>query len=237
MRPTFWALWRGGPRSKTTNLLVPLTTFWFFILVSTLDLPLEATYAFLGLTTMVLLLAGGQIQRRTLLDIENYSYTGAIVPIFFGALVAGGVMFAIMLATGNLTPSAGTFRDKFNLFVKQVLLVAVVEELFYRWAIPNLLTWGPVLQAPLFALSHPAVRDGLAAGAITPTVLFAFVFFTAVALLFQTFVFLGRLDLAGRERLFGLPFVNGAHGAYNTIVVVFGLSILGVQLVPFCIGC
>jgi hypothetical protein len=229
----FWALWRGGPRSKTTNLLVPLLTFWFFILVSTLNFPLEATYAFLGGWTVILLLVGSQTQRRPLLDIENYSYTEAVLPIAFGAVSAGTAMFVVMLVTGNLTPAAGGIRDKVRLFVVQVLLVAVVEELFYRWALPNVLTWGPVLSPPIFAISHPIVRDSLAAGALTAEVLFAFVFFAAVGYLFQTFVFLARLKLRGREKLFGLPFVNGAHGAYNTIVIAFELTVLGAQLLPF----
>lgn len=235
--PEFWALWRGGPRSKTTNLLVPLLTFWFFILVSQLQLPIEATYAFLGLFAVVLLLVGSAIQRRSLLDIENYSYTDAIVPIALGAVAAGALMFTLMLATGNLTPSPGSIQDKLRLFGSQVLLVAVVEELFYRWAVPSILTWGPVLSPFLFGLSHPIVRDNLAAGVVTPVVLFAFVFFTAVGFLFQTFVFLARLDLGGREKLFGLPFTNGAHGMYNAIVITFSLQVLGVPLVPFCGAC
>lgn len=231
--PGFWELWKGATKSRTTSLLVPLSTFWFYILVSQLTLPLEATYAFLGMFTFVLLIGGSIITGKRLLDIEGYQYRRAAAPILFGVGLAGAFMLLIMALLGNFTPAPGDVGEKLRLFSEQVLLVAVVEELYFRWAVPNLLPYGPLVSPFFFAISHPVVREAFVAGGILAApVLGAFVFFAASGFLLQALVFLGQHEWRGR-RFFGLAMATGAHGTYNTIIILFTLQILGVSMGAF----
>lgn len=237
--PTLVELWlgRGTGTLERTPLVIPILTFFFFILVFQLQLPLESEYVLLFMVgAITLLIFEAVMRRKTSFDIPNYTVSQSILPIMVGISVVGVPFLIIVFFTGTQpTPSGESFADQFRNFVTQVFVIAVTEEFYFRWVLPKI--YGGVLPQVLFAASHPAVRTLLVAGqwgaALPP-----FFFYILFGLSFQQLVFMGQAsDVPAKWRkYFGLPLTNGMHGMLNTIAVLFtSLSIVGIAMQPFII--
>lgn len=253
-------LWlgRGKGAFEKTPLVVPILTFYFFILVFQLTLPIESAYVLLFVVSVLTLIVYdllslrrvtrrkelesegrippivGQRNWRSSLDISNYTVSEAIVPILLGITVVGVPFLLYVFLTGQTLLASSLSPPEFlRDLTTQVFVIAVTEEFTFRFAYAKI--YGGVLPQVLFGLSHPVVRDLLLSGQYANAVV-PFFYFFLFGLAFQQLVFMGQAsDVPEKYRqFFGLPLTQGMHGMVNTLLILFpGLQILGVIVGPF----
>ncbi len=243
--PTVAELWSGKPtraRLGETWLVTPLFSFWFFVIVFSLSLDIGPEYALLGIVFGVndLLVVIGQSDsyesfKRNLFP-PTLTLRGIMLPMSVAIVAVLGPLMGYAFFTGQAF-TRNSFGSNWQLFTSEVLLVAPVEELFFRWLLPKV--FGGVIPQVLFAVSHPSVRSVILSDPSATVV--PFLYFFAFGLLFQQVAFMGiasdtRKDL---KKYLGIPATIGAHAAFNTGVILypatqvsgFNLSFFSTQLV------
>jgi hypothetical protein len=224
-----------------TWLVTPLFSFWFFVIVFSLSLDIGPEYALLGIVFGVndLLVVIGQSDsydsfKRNLFP-PTLTLRGVLLPMSVAIVAVLGPLMGYAFFTGQAL-TRNSFSGNWSLFTSEVLLVAPVEELFFRWLLPKV--FGGVVPQILFAISHPSVRGVILSNPSATVV--PFIYFFAFGLLFQQVAFMGIASDTRRDlkKYLGIPATIGAHAAFNTGVILypatqisgFNLSFFSTQL-------
>lgn len=220
-------LYPGRWSKKATVLAFLLTYVWLFAL--TTNEPLAQFYA--GLLTSGVLVAlvhpatrdlnvpGARI--RGTRDDPGIAYQFVWVPVILLVFAFGYVLFGYSWRALDWTKAL-------RLFALHVLLIAPVEGFLAAWLWPQILPYGPVTAALLFAALHVAKIAQYGAA--------FFVAAFTMALVFWLFLYLREVLSDRWRRYFGFMATNVVHGTGNTISLLFVVFIGPLELVPFAFG-
>src|SRR5438445_2975049 len=235
--PTVAELWSGREiraRLGETWFVSPLFSFWWFIMVFSLALDVGPEYALLGFVfgiNDILVVVGlsdswGTFKRN--LFPPTLTLRGMALPMSIAIAAVLGPLMGYAFFTGQAF-TRNSFGSNWALFTSEVLLVAPVEELFFRWLLPK--TFGGILPQFMFAFSHPSVRNVILSD--PGSTLVPFLYFLAFGLLFQQIAFMGIASDTRRDlrKYVGIPATIGAHAAFNTGVILYpATQISGFQI-------